>query len=267
MKSPQTQQTPPWRLMVALCITAGLAGCGSSHHHSAASSSAATPPPPAASAPSSTPPPAPKPAAPKAAAYTQPDWTTPTSDYIPLRDTNDVMFYYYANTGVSPNYKTIASNFDRHYMDTTDVFTKHKIIKEIRPIVDRKIATAKAHPYVYWPMYGMSLGTYSFKRHGFPMQGTMLLGGGYVRYTSWRYEYFSVVLRNTQDFQFLTVKNRKLAEKIEHWLSSGQNVYVRPYLFVNGASLDHRRVKAVATKIEIFGPQKQLLMTYTPPHA
>lgn len=253
------------RILTALCITAGLAGC-SSHHSSAAKN----PPPPTANSSASSSAlstPQTPPAAPKDTALAQPDWKTPISAYVPLKDTNDVMFYYYANTGVTPDYKAIAKNFDRHYMDTTNVFTKHKILKQIRPIVDRKLAEAKAHPYVYWPMYGMSLGNYSFKRHGFPMQGTMLLGGGYLRYDSWRYEEFSVTLRNTQDFQFLTVKNHKLAEKMEHWISSGQPIYVQPYLFVNGASLDHRRVKAVATQIEIFGPQKQLLMTYAPPHA
>lgn len=266
MKIPQIRTIS---LLAALGMALGLAGCGSSHHDQSKTS---VPPPPASantgqgSASNSALSPSAPAASPAPAAYSMPDLKTPLTDYVPLQTSNDVMFQYYAHTGIAPDYKTIASNFDRHYVDTSDVFTKRKIIKEIKPLVDRRIAAAKAHPYVYWPMFGLELGTYSFKRHGFSMQGTMLISGGYAEYTNFESQRFDVNLRNSRDFTFLPVTNQKLAQKIEHWVSQDQDLYVQPYLFVNGASLNHHQVHAVCTRINIYGPQKQLLMSYTPAH-
>lgn len=261
-------KTPHVRTLISMAVLGtalGLAGCGSSHHDQ--SKAPATPSTPSAapdqgsssSASSSS-----KPASPVPAAYPVPKWNTPLSDYIPLSNSNAVMFQYYAHTGIAPDYKTIASNFDSHYMDTSDVFTKHKIIKEIKPVVDQRIAAAKAHPYVYWPMYGLELGNYSFKRHGFSMQGTMLISGGYAEYTDFKDQRFTLNIRNANDFTFLPVKNQKLAQKMEHWISNDDAVYVQPYLFINGASLDHHQVHATCTRINIYGPHKELLMSYTP---
>lgn len=196
-----------------------------------------------------------------------PDWNTPLSSYVPLRSNNTVMFQYYAHTGMSPNDKIIASNVDRRYRSTNNVFTQHKILKEIKPLIAHKIADAKAHPYVYWPMYQVNLGNYSFKRQGFPLTGVMLISGGNVGYDNWNSTQFTLEARNTSDFSFLPVKNQKLAKEIENFVSHYEQIFIRPYLYVNGASLSNHMVKTTCTAIQVFGPQKQMLLTWVPPHA
>jgi hypothetical protein len=268
-------QLPSHRTLLFSVAMLALAGCGSHHasHSNAAAPSAsnsssanAATPPSTSQSPAGSPLAKAAAAAKPAAVYKEPDWNTPLTKYVPITDNNRLMFYYYANTDMPANYKVIAANFDRHYMDTSDVFTKHKIIKEIKPRVAQEIAKAKAHPYVYWPMYSFNVGNYSFKRHGFKLFGNMLLNGGYISYDSWRYDRFGLEIRNSNAFSFLPVK-KSIAKKIEAWTSAGQNVYVQPYVFINGASLDHHRVKGVCTAIAIYGPNKQLVMMYRPKHA
>lgn len=264
--------------LAVMGLALGLAGCGSSHHSKSvapSTSSGANSPMDQAMSdfnhPSSSPTlplPVNTPAQKSrpVAAEIMPDWNTPASDYVSLATGNDIMFQYYAHTGISPNYKTIATNFDHRYANTSDVFTQHKILKEIKPIIDQRIASAKQHPYVYWPMYNLNLGNYSFKRHGFSTSGTMLFGNGSQMYYDTNSS-FSLELRNGQAFSFLPVKNQKLAQKIEHYVSQDDTLYVQPYMFVNGASLSSHEVRAIGIRINVYGPQKQLLLSYAPHHS
>lgn len=266
--------------LILLSATLALAGCGSHHQSSSTSGTASNsgekpikslfaphnqqvpagfvPSSPDSGTPSATA------SGPAAASYSMPNWNEPLTSYLPLRSNNAVMFQYYAHTGVSPNYKTLASNMDQRYRSTSNDFSQHKILKEIKPLIDRKIAEAKAHPYVYWPMYQASLANYSFKRHGFSLSGTMLITGGNIGYDNWNTTQFTVEIRNSSDFSFLPVKDKKLAKEIENFISQDDAIYVRPYLYVNGASLSNHLVKATCTAIQILGPQKQVLMTWRP---
>lgn len=238
--------------------TLALAGCGSSHH---SDNNTGTPSQTSSTTVAS------KPAKPSETSYKLPDWGKPSADYVSIKNNNTLMFYYYANTGMPADYHVIASNEDAQYRSTSNVFTKHKLLHDLKPILDRKLAYAKAHPYAYWPMYQMNLGNYSFKRHGFPMANTMLISSGTISYDQWASTSFSLETKNHNAFSFLPVKNKKLAKKIESFISADDAIYVKPYLFINGASLSNNTVKAICTKIAIYGPEKQLLMTYSPRHS
>ena len=75
-----------------------------------------------------------------------------------------------------------------------------------------------------------------------------------------------ITLRNSSQFGFLPVSSKALAKKIEYYVSHGNNCLVKVYMFVNGAELSHRMVKADAVKIQLFSPNKKLLLTQYAQH-
>ena len=46
------------------------------------------------------------------------------------------------------------------------------------------------------------------------------------------------------------MSSKALAKKIEYYVSHGNNCFVKVYMFVNGAELSHRMVKADGVKIQ-----------------
>ncbi|MBN6740402.1 hypothetical protein JKG47_07625 [Acidithiobacillus sp. MC6.1] len=197
----------------------------------------------------------------------RPDVHTADSAYTTLHSDTHIMYYYEAYRATPPNYKGMAAIISSQYRTTSDVFKKHALMKDLKPIMAKKMAEAKAHPYVAWPMQNLTLADYSFHRHGFALTGTSLLTGSYEYFQDYRYmNPYSITLRNSKQFGFLPVHSKALAKKIEYYVSHGNNCLVKVYMFVNGADLSHRRVKADAVKIELFSPNKKLLLTQYAQH-
>ena len=245
---------------LAFAVSLALAGCGSNHKGAAPSvpsgnSSGSQSNGNSSSKPTS--------AQPTDSSVTRPDIHTPDSDYTTLHSNTHIMYYYQAYRATPPNYKVMATTISRQYRATSDVFKKHALMKDLKPIMDKKMAEAKAHPYVAWPMQNLTLANYSFHRHGFALTGTNLLTGDYEYFPEYSAPVSStpITLRNSSQFGFLPVSSKALAKKIEYYVSHGNNCLVKVYMFVNGAELSRRMVKADGVKIELFSPNKKLLLT------
>lgn len=241
---------------IAFAVSLALAGCGSQHKDAAPSSNSnGTSSSNAANTHTSN-------------SAARPDIHTPDSDYTTLHSNAHVMYYYEAYRATPPNYKVMATAISRQYRATSDVFKKHALMKDLKPIMNKKMAEAKAHPYVVWPMQNLTLANYSFHRHGFALTGTNLLTGDYEYFPEYSAPISStpISLRNPKQFEFLPVSSKALAKKIEYYVSHGNNCFVKVYMFVNGAELSHRMVKADGVKIQLFSPNKTLLLTQYASH-
>jgi hypothetical protein len=247
---------------LAFAVSLALAGCGSQHKGAAPAA------PSGNSSGSSSNGGNTAAAHPSGSAVTRPDIHTPDSDYTTLHSNTHVMYYYEAYRATPPNYKIMATAISRQYRATSDVFKKHALMKDLKPIMDKKMTEAKAHPYVAWPMQNLTLANYSFHRHGFALNGTNLLTGDYEYFPVYSAPIHStpITLRNSKQFGFLSVSNKALAKKIEYYVSHGNNCFVKVYMFVNGAELSHRMVKADGVKIQLFSPNKKLLLTQYAQH-
>ena len=250
---------------LAFAVSLALAGCGSNHKGAAPSvpsgnSSGSQSNGNSSSKPTS--------AQPTDSSVTRPDIHTPDSDYTTLHSNTHIMYYYQAYRATPPNYKVMATTISRQYRATSDVFKKHALMKDLKPIMDKKMAEAKAHPYVAWPMQNLTLANYSFHRHGFALTGTNLLTGDYEYFPEYSAPVPStpITLRNPKQFEFLPVSSKALAKKIEYYVSHGNNCFVKIYMFADGAELSHRIVKADAVKIQLFSPNKTLLLTQYAQH-
>src|SRR5690625_2289191 len=113
----------------------------------------------------------------KAASLPQPDPSTPDSDYVEIKSGNQLMYLYAANSGLPPDYKSMASDISSQYRRTSDQFRKHDLMKALKPKIDAGIANAKAHPYLMWSIRP-ELGHYDFKRKGFVV-GAAIMNDGY----------------------------------------------------------------------------------------
>jgi len=127
---------------------------------------------------------------------------------------------------------------------------------------------AKADPLFANSPQNQTLADYSFQRHGFALTGTSLLTGDYEFFPEYSAPVSStpITLRNSSQFGFLPVSSKALAKKIEYYVSHGNNCLVKVYMFVNGAELSRRMVKADGVKIELFSPNKKLLLTQYAQH-
>ena len=253
---------------LAFAVSLALAGCGSNHksaapaapsgnHNSSGSSSNNAPAQPSGSAGVAH--------NPSGQSLARPDVHTADSAYTTLHSNTHIMYYYEAYRATPPDYKAMATAISRQYRATSDVFKKHALMKDLKPIMDKKMAEARAHPYVAWPTQNLTLSNYSFHRHGFALTGNSLLTGDYEYFSNYysngATSFTSITLRNAKQFAFLPVNNEALAKKIEHYVSHGNNCLVKVYMFVNGASLSRQRVKADGVKIQLFSPNKKLLLT------
>jgi hypothetical protein len=250
---------------LAFAVSLALAGCGSNHKGAAPSVPSGNGSESQSNGNSSG---KPTSAQPTDSSVARPDIHTPDSDYTTLHSNTHIMYYYQAYRATPPNYKVMATTISRQYRATSDVFKKHALMKDLKPIMDKKMAEAKAHPYVAWPMQNQTLADYSFQRHGFALTGTSLLTGDYEFFPEYSAPVSStpITLRNSSQFGFLPVSSKALAKKIEYYVSHGNNCLVKVYMFVNGAELSRRMVKADGVKIELFSPNKKLLLTQYAQH-
>ena len=250
---------------LAFAVSLALAGCGSNHKGAAPSVPSGNSSGSHSSGNSSNNGSKPTSAQPTDSSVARPDIHTPDSDYTTLHSNTHIMYYYEAYRATPPDYKVMATTISRQYRATSDVFKKHALMKDLKPIMDKKMAEARAHPYVAWPMQNQTLADYSFQRHGFALTGTSLLTGDYeffpAHFDRTPIPSTPITLRNSSQFGFLPVSSKALAKKIEYYVSHGNNCLVKVYMFVNGAELSRRMVKADGVKIELFSPNKKLLLT------
>lgn len=188
----------------------------------------------------------------------EPAANTPDSSYVAITSGNQLMFLYYALSGLPPDWDTMAKNYSSDYAQTNDAFHKHDLMAALKPKMEAAITDAKNNPYLIWNAGDPQLSPYDFTRKGFPVGSGELDPNGSV-YVSDNYSYH-LSFTNASDFQFLPVADESLAKQIEQMRSQGSNFSLKVFAFAQSADPSNDTVKAVITKVDLLGPQGQVLL-------
>lgn len=207
-------------------------------------------------------------AAAKAASLPQPDWSTPDSAYVPITKGTQLMFLYSAFSGLPPDYDKMAQAFSNDYASTSDVFKKQTLLTALRPKLDAGITDARQHPYVIWTIgrYDASLSHYEMAQHAFALNANILQqgGSGYMSDAS----AYNIAFTNGTQFLQLHVTDEATAHAIENIVSGSQSFGgLKIYAFVQSTDdTSSPTVEAMITKVELLGPQGNVLFTQTAKH-
>lgn len=201
----------------------------------------------------------------KASSLPKADFGTPDNAYLPVKSGNQLMFLYAAISGMPPDYDKMASAYSNRYRSTNDNFTKHDLLKALKPKLDQSIANAKGHRYITWINDSPSLGHYDFKSKSFPIGASIFNDGGYL--------YFfdnsgtNLAVTNGADFQQLNVKDEATARQIEQAVGHYQALRLRIFGFAQSTNdSSSPTVQAEVTKIQLIDRQGHVLATQWAPH-
>lgn len=216
---------------------------------------AATPAAPAAATP------APVPAAPVLA---QPDVTAPADRYVTLESGNQLMFQYYARTGLPLDYGRVAGDISNEYRQTTDAFRQRDLLAALKPRIDASLAQAKNTSYLRmdFDLYSSQLSAYDFDRKGFQLEP-------FKDASSFRYfndnNRFHIAFSNAQRYAFLPVADEATARLMETLRTKYENLVVRAYLFANDADTSNQTVKAIVVRIVLLDKKGRELVQFAGP--
>jgi hypothetical protein len=204
---------------------------------------------------------------PKPADYV-PDWNLPLGSYRPALNNNALMFEFYAHAP-KVDYNQMALHYSAAYRNAPNAAAKAKILKKLRPILDAKLAQAKAHPYIYLARRTVAIQR-SLNYHQLlrTMVGDLIDGRPYVYQAHhWVGRYFPV-LTNEPQLKYLKIDDPKVVQQILKIGNAGKYIYFRPYVYVNGVNMGQSQLKVTCTAIKLYGPhKKQIIVTYRVPQS
>lgn len=194
----------------------------------------------------------------------KPNPDTPDSAYVALTSGKQIMFLHEAVSGVPTTYDYLAGETFPEYRSTGDAFKKHDMLASLQPKLDAMIADAKAHPYVTWTDTNEQLEHYDFSQHTFHDISQRFQGIG-VSGLSFPDELgYTLAVSNGQEFQELHVTDDAKARAIEAFIGKWPGLTVKVYAFVQGIDTvgypGTPSVQASITKIQVLGPQGQVLL-------
>ncbi|VVD69540.1 hypothetical protein PMO31116_00528 [Pandoraea morbifera] len=198
-----------------------------------------------------------------AAAAPQPDLKTPLERYEPLQSGNQVMFQYYALSGVPLDYRTVAGYMSSDYRLTSDGFRQQDILNGLRPRIDAAFASAKANHYLRLDvdLSGSSrLSGYDFQKKGFTID--TVFDEGSTRFFSDN-QHYQISFTNGTRYQFIPVPNEAAARAIETARSNRQNIALRVYAYANEVNSFNEQTKVVVTRVEFIGQGGKVLGSYS----
>lgn len=200
---------------------------------------------------------------------------TPDSDYLKINDGAQIMFYYAAYSKAQPSYVSMAGAYSQKYDDTTNVFKKKSILKNLSPVFSKGIEAAKSNPYIVVDgSTNFDRGDYSFskKRYTIGKGSTagMFAGGG-LRFicppqsfgikSSCRTGLGQLKVRNYNNMRHIYIKDESTAKKIADYISKGGEIKYKLFGFVYGTQKKTNAVDMEAIKIKLYGPKNKLLLT------
>ena len=112
----------------------------------------------------------PVPEAPPVAAREVADPDTPISAYRQIDSNIDLLYIYYAFSGMPVDYELLAGQISGEYRGTSDGFKKQEIMAALKPKIDAKIEEMKSGRY-FTLKTDLALNHYDFDLKSFPVQG------------------------------------------------------------------------------------------------
>lgn len=198
---------------------------------------------------------------PVAVALPKADISTPLTSYVKLEDGNQLMFMYYALSGLPVDYEKIAEHYSRDYRNTSDGFKRQDILTAIKPRIDAEIAKAKGSRYFVHTITGPAsyvLNRYDFAAKAFPVVDSIWSSDAYSYFNdNSGYEF---TYSNGDNFKSLRVEDTEVARKIEGMITAAKDVKLEIFAFAQDASPSNTRIKAQVVKMQLTdGKGKDLL--------
>lgn len=187
----------------------------------------------------------------------QPDPNYPTANYINLTSANQLMFLYYALSGMPADYSKIAKEYSRDYRNTSDEFKQHDILKAITPQIDASISAAKNQRYC-WVTTNINVAHYNFSKKTFPINtpaGLSIMGASYDSY--------GINFKNSSDYNALPVPDESLAKDIESRVGNFESFNIKIYFFAQNVNLSNNTINFVITRVDLLSRNGTVLTSYS----
>lgn len=193
----------------------------------------------------------------------QPDRSVPSAQYMTLESGNQIMYAYYALSGLPVDHAATAELISRDYRVSTNSFRKRDLLAALKPRIDASVAEAANSPYVRLDINGSSslLSSYDFQRKGFLVKA--LEDASATRYFNDNSRY-RIKFPNAEAFSMLPVTDEAQARKIEELLSKYETLVLRVHAFANDSDPAQQVVKATITRIVLTDNRGRQLAEFAP---
>ena len=191
----------------------------------------------------------------------QPDQSYPISNYTNLTSGNQLMFLYYALSGMPPDYSKIARFYSQDYRNTSDAFKQQDILKALSPQIDLSISAAKNQRYLIWTENYSYLGHYDFNKKSFLINSPYFQNATTTGYFNDNNGY-KIKFMNGTDFAALPVPDENLAKDIESRVSKSQPFNIKIFCFAQNADPSDNSIDTIITRVEIFTQNGTAIASY-----
>ncbi len=186
----------------------------------------------------------------------QPDANYPLTNYTDITSGNQVMFLYYALSGMPPDYAKIAESYSKDYRSTSDAFKQQDILKVLTQKIDASISSAKTQRYITWVIQPSFIGHYDFSKKSFPLNAP--IQKGVTEYVTDNSKY-RIGFTNGSDFSELPVSDENLAKKIENSVSKSESFTIKIYGFAQSTDPYNDSVNILITHVSLLAQDGAIL--------
>lgn len=186
------------------------------------------------------------------AALPQANKDTPIEQYVKIDSGNQLMFAYYAFSGLPIDYEKIAGVYSQDYRQTADEFKKRDILTAIKPRIDAEIAKIKEQRYFKFES-DVNLSHYDFDKKSFAVNDSLLGNTGF----SYFYDNptYRLSVTNGEQFRRLNVPDENQARAIEKMVNDRSGLNMQLYLYAQDVDTSNSTVKFQIVKIKLTDRQ------------
>lgn len=192
------------------------------------------------------------------AALPQANKETPLEQYIKLDSGNQLMFAYYAFTGLPVDYEAVAERYAQDYRRTSDAFKKKDILAALKPRIDAEIAKIKEQRYFKFDEE-VNLSHFDFNKKSFAVQSYLVREGGYLSFND--NNSYGVEITNGVQFAELKVADENTARALEKMVNDRARIVMQIYVFAQDANTSNSRIKVQIVKVKLMDKHGTELLT------
>ncbi len=181
----------------------------------------------------------------------QADASTPLASYYPLNSGNDLMFMYYAMSGIPPEIDKIAEKYSSEYRQSSDAFRKQDLLTALKPRIEGELATGKTRHYFSYDIE-QSLKHYDFAKKQFPLSSGLRPDALWYMNDNSDYK---LDFTNAGSFQQINVADETKARAIEKMVGGYQSFVLRLYAFAQDVDINKTHLKAQIVKVSLLDKQ------------
>ncbi len=193
----------------------------------------------------------------KQATLAKPDPSVPDSQYQKLDSGDQLMYLFYAVSGLPADMDRIAGALSQDYRSTSDGFKKQDIAKSLQPRVASEIERAKSARYVIWEADDQPVDRYDFNRRIFAVHPGYWDGGNSFYFNN--NGNYRISFAGPDAVRAFKVDDEATARQIEAALSKFQRLRLRLYAFAQDVDMNSNTVKAQVVRIELLDPSGAVL--------